>query len=148
HREGGFGDAGGAEEFDDQGGLGAHVGVDVVRVAGGELELEGAVALGGGGVRAQVVAQREVIPQGEAVFAHDVEVVGRRTFGPGEGFAPFDAEVTAVYVPEASEPLDCLGDERGVPGHHDVDIDDRLRGEAGYRRAAHVFDADGHAFQR
>lgn len=123
---------------------------EVVRSVFGE-QRRGVVLHGGiprhlGRLGAKVVPKVKVVATGLGILHHDIEVVVLPVGGGNECLPPGDPAVAFVHVAERTQPLD--GPEHLVGRrHHDVDVDNRLRGEAGYGGASHMLDPCADAIQ-
>jgi hypothetical protein len=90
-------------------------------------------------VSAQEVAEGKMACQRGAVSRANVEVVGRRAHGSGEGFAARHTQVTFGLVAKWPQ----LADDRGqvtAASDDNIDVDDGLGGKCGDRSAANVLD--------
>lgn len=96
----------------------------------GDLQLPSAIALGVIGVTAKMVAKEHVIKMGIRAGSDDIEMVVGQIGRAIEGLPAGDAEVPAVNVPTGLEKADCIRDV-GAGWHDDVDVNDRLRCQAG-----------------
>ena len=102
-----------------------NVAVDVVGELLGEIEFELGVGVAVGGIGAEVVAQGEVVVEGERSGWANVEVLGTDGFNEPVGVTVGDALVAAVLVAESSEGTGD-GGEAVSGGDDDVEIDDGL----------------------
>jgi hypothetical protein len=139
--------AGQAQEFGDHLVLARDVGLAVGFQQGGELPLERGVAGGVAGVGPQEVAKVDVVAMRRAFRDDQVEMVVGGVLGRPERLPAFDAEIPLMLPSGSAERLDRRTDG-GLVVDDNVQVDDRLGGQAGDRGAAHVLDYVRDADQR